>query len=131
MALKFDRGPFGMSSVPASPGVFRQVKVSPRSRKTKTQIQVRNSVEINYTSVKDAIEQLAKAGEGLEDATLEIDTYEEYGSIRTDTTVDGWRDATDEEIQDKKDYDAWQVARRREQEEKMAEDLKRARPDLF
>lgn len=132
MPLRYDSGPLGRNSIPTPPGTFREVKAHPTARtKKKVQIEVTRSVDLRYVAVQEAIKELATASEGLEDAMLDVEVYNDYGSESIDSTVRGWRDATDQEIQDKKDYDEWQAIQQKQYLERQAEQLRRQAPHLF
>lgn len=133
MALHFDTSPFGTTSkYPRSPGTFREVKATPTARsKKKVQIQVSNHIDIDYVDAPDAASRILVAAKGLEDANLVIENEESYGSSSIVTYISGWRDATDQEIEDRKDYEAFLQEERAKHLERQAEALKRERPDLF
>ena len=97
------------------------------------------NVTLNYASIKDVIEELTLACEGsgltLTEAKLEIESYESYGSVTTDISVNGWRKATKQEVKDARENERVQKAdneyRQRERDEEMAAQIRERRPDLF
>lgn len=136
MALHFDKSPYGrQNSYPTSPGNFREVPVAKGSRKKKTQIAVSNPVDLDYTELDVAVQALADAGAGLQDAQVTVDTWDDYGSERVSIMVAGWRDATPQEIEDRDDFNNWhkmqQETRVREAEEAVIAKLRVERPELF
>lgn len=97
-------------------------------------LQVRGRVDLRHAldgPVSKAIQTLKKASQGLDEPRLEIDAEYKYGDPVTLVSVQGWRNATDEDRKLMVTQIESREQSRRARDEMELQRLKARRPDLF
>jgi hypothetical protein len=88
-------------------------------------------IDLDHLSLDRAIEVLSEAAEGLTNVNLNIEVGYEYGDTVLYQAVEGWRDATPEEIAHDADQTRRNAAETAARQERDAARLRQERPDLF
>lgn len=88
-------------------------------------------IDILWASFESLKEAIADAEARLQDISFDVGTEPDYDGDRAYAYIKGWRDATPEEIQARKDELAEIEEQQRRWEENMAEQLRQSRPELF
>lgn len=88
-------------------------------------------IDVKYIGLEGLKEAITDAENRLTDIGFGHDTYDDYGSPEVSIYLEGWREATPEEILSRETELNQAIEQHRAWEEKQAAKLKIKRPDLF
>ena len=95
------------------------------------EIQVQVDIDLDGKPIDEVTNYLRDRAEGLSDVKVGIEHEYNYGDGYVRQYIAGWRPATDQERQQAARERAEAEQRERQWQERQAEQLRKARPDLF
>lgn len=110
-------------------GSWRE-KIEKGKRKGVIQTRVTDTLYVG-SSVEGFIDELREIAAKYEDASVDQEAEDRYGSISAHFYVSGWRDATEGELANQKELLESYKENIRGQEERMLNQLRVSHPELF
>jgi len=113
--------------------IGRQILIRETIRDGVTSYHKQKSIDVRPEggSLTDYIHQLQDAAEGLGDATIDGEAWDDYGSTTWTVTIEGWLKASPDEVAAFTAEAKALAAQQKTREDADIERLRKARPELF